>query len=201
MDINNYAYVFSYVNQCGAFAPLVVFLLFVIQAMLPIFPYVLLTAAAGFLFGFQLGILLSWAGALTGASLAYWICRWFGIGNFLNRYYVRSGYNVHKLSPGTAFWTIIITRIIPVVLTPLINVGAALGGVSFPTFFSASAIGKIPTAVLYTGLGLALFQAQDVKTILFIIAAGIAVIILARFAACRWFGKKCINGDYPPKKS
>lgn len=190
MDFNNYMYVIAYVNRFGAFVPLVFFLLFVIQAMLPVFPYVILAAAGGFLFGLRQGILLSWFGALTGACLAYWICRWFGVGNFLNKYYIRSGYNARKLSPKAAFWTIIVIRIIPVVPTPLINVGAALGKVPFPTFLLASAIGKIPAAVLYTGLGLALFQARDVKTILFIIAAGISIIILARYAASHWLRQK-----------
>lgn len=190
MDFNSYHYVIAYVNQFGVFAPLVFFLLFVIQAMLPVFPYVIMAAAGGFLFGFQQGLILSWFGALTGACLAYWICRWFGIGGFLNKYYIRSGYDVSKLSPRVAFWTIIIVRIIPVVPTPFINVGAALGGVPFSTFLVSSAIGKIPASVLYTGLGLALFQARNVKTILFIIAAGISIILLARHAATRWFRQK-----------
>ncbi len=190
MDFNNYSYVIDYVKQFGSFAPLVFFLLFAVQAALPVFPYVILAAAGGFLFGFQQGTFLAWSGALAGASLAYWICRWFGIGNFLNRYYVRSGYDLRRIRPQAAFWTIFIARVIPVVPTPLINVGAALGGVPFPTFMLASAIGKIPAAVLYTGLGLALFKARDVKTILFIIAAGLSMIILARFAAGRWFQQR-----------
>lgn len=190
MDYNNYSQVLTCVNQFGAFAPLALFLLFVAQAILPVFPYVILAAAGGFLFGFQQGVLLSWSGALTGASLAYWIFRWFGSGNFLNKYYARYGYDARKLSPGAAFWTIIIVRVIPVVPTPLINLGAALGGIPFPAFLLASALGKIPAAVLYTGLGLALFQARDVKTILFIIAAGLSVIILARVAANRWLRQK-----------
>lgn len=187
MDFNNYQYVVAYINQFGTCAPLMAFLLFVIQAMLPVFPYILMAAAGGFLFGFQQGILLSWSGALTGACLAYWICRWLGIGSFLNRYYSRFGYNMDKLNPRLAFWTIILARIIPVVPTPLINAGAAMGGVPFTTFLLSSAIGKIPSAVLYTGLGLALFQARDVKTILFIIAAGLSIMLMLRYAANRWF--------------
>ncbi|OPZ73349.1 MAG: TVP38/TMEM64 family inner membrane protein YdjZ [Firmicutes bacterium ADurb.Bin456] len=190
MDYNNYSYVLTCVKQFGAFAPLVLYLLFVAQAMLPVFPYVVLAAAGGFLFGFQQGVLLAWSGALTGASLAYWIFRWFGTGNFLNKYYTRYGYDARKLSPGTAFWTIIIARVIPVVPTPLINMGAALGRVPFPAFLLASALGKIPSAVLYTGLGLALFQARDTETILFITAAGLTVLILARVAAKQWHRQK-----------
>jgi uncharacterized membrane protein YdjX (TVP38/TMEM64 family) len=190
MDYNNYHYMIAYVNQFGTFAPLMVFLLFIIQAMLPVFPYVIMAATAGFLFGFQQGIVLSWLGALTGACLAYWLCRWFGDRSFLNKCYSRFGYDMGKFNPRFAFWTIIIARIIPVVPTPLINVGAALGGVPFPTFLVSSAIGKIPTAVLYTGLGLALFQARDIKTILFIIAGGLSIILLFRYAANRWFRKR-----------
>lgn len=190
MDFNDYQYVIAYINQFGLYAPLAAFLLFVIQAMLPVFPYVIMAAAGGFLFGFQQGIILSWFGALTGACLAYWICRWFGARSFLNKYYIRAGYDVSKFSPRFAFWTIIIARIIPVVPTPLINVGAALGGVPFPIFLASSAIGKIPTAVLYTGLGLALFQARDIKTILYIIAAGLSIMLLLKYAANRWFRQK-----------
>ena len=190
MDFNNYQYVIAYINQFGLFAPLVVFLLFVIQAMLPVFPYAIMAAAGGFLFGFQQGIVLAWFGALTGACLAYWICRWLGLRSLLNKYYTRSGYDASKFSPRFAFWTIIIARIIPIVPTPLINMGAALGGVPFPTFLLSSAIGKIPTAVLYTGLGLALYRARDVKTILFIIAAGLSIMLLMRYAANRWFRQR-----------
>ncbi|NMA51619.1 MAG: TVP38/TMEM64 family protein [Peptococcaceae bacterium] len=190
MDLNNYQHMVIYINQFGLLAPGAAFFLFALQAFLPIVPYAVLAAAAGFLFGFKQGVILAWSGALTGASLTYWLCRRFGINSFFFKYYERYSYDLSKISPGSAFWTIIIARVIPVIPTPLINIGAALGGVSFPTFLAASALGKLPTAFLYTGLGLALFQAQDVQTILLITAGVLALILLLKYAAGRWLQPK-----------
>jgi uncharacterized membrane protein YdjX (TVP38/TMEM64 family) len=177
----------AHINQFGIFAPLVAFILFTLQAFLPIFPYVILATAGGILFGFKLGFLLAWLGALTGACLAYWLCRLLGNTRFMLRYYGLMGYDVRKLNSTLAFWTIVITRILPVVPTPLINVAAALGGVSFPNFFASSALGKIPTAVLYTGLGLALFNAKDIHTVLLIIGLTLLVLLLLKYQAQKWF--------------
>jgi len=187
MDFGNIQGLSAYIHQFGIFAPLVAFILFVVQAILPIFPYIFLAAAGGILFGFKLGVFLSWLGALTGACVAYWMCRILGYTNFLQRYYKRLGYDVRQLDASMAFWTIIAARIIPVIPTPLINAAAALGGVSFPNFFASSAIGKIPSAALYTGLGLALFNAQDIQTALLILGITLVVLLLIRYQAKKMF--------------
>jgi len=190
MDFYNSEQVIAYINQFGAYAQAATFLLFVIQAMAPIFPYIIMAEAGGFLFGFQQGILLAWFGALTGACLAYWMCRWFGKVSFLTRYLIRFGYDEGKLNSRMAFWTIVIARIIPIVPTPLINAIAAWGGVSFPTFLAASSIGKIPTAIIYTGLGIAMFQAHDVKPLLYIIVAALGIMLLMNYIVRRRLRQK-----------
>jgi len=190
MDFSNIHGLIAYINGFGIFAPLVAFVLFMIQAILPVFPYIILTAAGGILFGFKLGFLLSWLGALTGACLAYWMCRLLGYSQFLQRFYIRMGYDVRQLNSSMAFWTIVIARIIPVVPTPLINAAAALGGVSFPNFAASSAIGKIPSAVLYTGLGLALFNAKDINTALIIIGLTVIFLLLIKYLGGKMFPPK-----------
>jgi len=180
----------NYVQQFGPWAPAVAFLLFVIQAAVPVFPYIILAAAGGMIFGFKLGVFLSWAGALTGASLAFVVCRFLGYSPLSNWLYSRYGYDLDNHNPSVAFWTIMLSRIMPFVPTPLINVAAALGGVSFTNFFVSSAIGKIPTAVLYTGLGLALFNAKDINTILLIIAGTTILLLGLRMLARKFFSPK-----------
>lgn len=187
MGLTSFYSLITHMDQFGNFAPLVAFSLFTMQAMLPVFPYVILAAAAGILFGFKLGFLLAWLGALTGACLAFWMCRLLGNTPFVQRYYILMGYDASSLNGTMAFWTIVITRILPVVPTPLINVAAALGGVSFPNFFASSALGKIPTALLYTGLGLALFNAKDVKSALMITGLTLLVLLLLKYQAKKWF--------------
>lgn len=192
MDFESIRALSTYIQQYGLLAPVIAFFLFVLQAALPVFPYIILASAGGILFGLKLGIFISWSGALTGACVAYWICRLLGYEWLNEKLQQRFAYDLSHLSPSAAFWTIIIARIIPVVPTPIINVAAALGGVSFPNFLLSSAIGKIPSAVLYTGLGLALFNAQDINTILCILAAFIVLILIIKYLAHRLSSKKTV---------
>lgn len=186
MDYSNAQTLVLQLNHFGFLAPLAAFLLFVVQAIFPVFPYVILTAAGGMLFGFKLGFLLAWLGALTGACLAFCLCRLLGDTRFMRRYYRLMDYDSARLNPSMAFWSIVIGRILPVIPTPLINVTAALGGVSFTTFFFSSALGKIPTAILYTSLGLALVNTRDVKILLFIIAVSMGFILLLHYQSRKW---------------
>jgi uncharacterized membrane protein YdjX (TVP38/TMEM64 family) len=180
MDFGNIQELSTYIHQFGIYAPIVAFILFVIQAAFPVFPYFILAAAGGILFGFKLGVLLSWLGALTGACFAYWMCRLLGYTRLLQWYYHRLGYDARQLDSTLAFWTIVAARIIPVIPTPLINAAAALGGVPFLTFLTSSAIGKLPLAVIYTGLGLALFKAKDFQPVLAIVGITIIMLIFIR---------------------
>ena len=162
--------VLNYVQSFGILAPVVAFVLFVIQAALPVFPYVILAGACGLLFGFKLGFFLSWSGALLGACLAYILSRRAGADWVEQKILSRRGLAMYHFDPGLAFWGILLARIIPVFPTPLINIVAGIGRVPFWSFFLSSALGKIPTAVLYTGLGVSLQPNQDIKSTAIIIA-------------------------------
>lgn len=176
----------TYIRTFGVWAPLVAFILFAVQAALPVFPYIILAAAGGILFGFKMGFFLSWLGALFGACIAYWFCRWLGYERLQDYLENRFRYRIPNLNNGAAWWSILIARIIPVVPTPLINIVAAISGVPFWTFFTSSAIGKIPTAVLYTGFGLALFNMKDIKTALYLIGGLLLLVVLARYFGRRY---------------
>ncbi|MGI5912191.1 MAG: TVP38/TMEM64 family protein [Syntrophomonadaceae bacterium] len=171
----------GYIRAFGIMAPLIAFFLFTFQAAFPIFPYIVLAVASGIVFGFKIGFLLAWLGALAGACIAYWLCSLVARDWILLKIRTYLGYDLNQLNPEIAFWTIVIARIIPIVPTPAINAAAALGGVSFRNFLLSSAIGKIPTAALYTGLGICLFQVQDIKIGLLILAIILALAGLGRY--------------------
>ncbi|MBC7075680.1 MAG: TVP38/TMEM64 family protein [Syntrophomonadaceae bacterium] len=183
LSINNIsiAMVSNYIKGFGFIAPLIAFCIFIVQAALPIFPYIILAAAGGLLFGFKMGFLLSWLGALVGACLAYWFCKQLGSEWTINTIRSRFGYDLRNINNNLAFWVIILARIIPVTPTPIINAAAALGGVPFWNFFLSSAIGKIPAALLYTGLGLCLFKLQDIKLTLCILAFIIVIVFIGHY--------------------
>lgn len=178
MDVhifNNLYLMSAYLREFGFLAPFVAFGLFVLQAALPIFPYVILAAAGGLLFGWKMGFLLSWLGALSGACLAYWLCRYAGADWAQRVIKRRFNYDINRIDTGMAFWSILLARIIPVIPTPAINAAAAFTGVSFWNFFFSSALGKIPTAILYTGLGISLFKYKDIRLTLILLGATIAL--------------------------
>ncbi|MGI6433943.1 MAG: TVP38/TMEM64 family protein [Syntrophomonadaceae bacterium] len=171
----------SYVQSFGLLAPLAAFGLFVIQAALPVFPYIVLASACGLLFGFKLGFILSWSGALCGACLSYVIFRWAG-GNWAReRLLFRWGYDINHIDREAAFWSILLARVIPIIPTPVINVLAGVGKVPFWNFFFSSALGKIPTALLYTGLGVSLFRNRDIESTLLILSFILILAVAGRY--------------------
>lgn len=178
----------GYLKEFGFFAPFIALALFILQAALPIFPYIVLAAAGGLLFGFKTGFLLSWTGALIGACLAYWVCRYTAADWTRDFVKKRFKYDIDKMDSGLAFWSILLARIVPVVPTPAINAAAAVTGVSFWNFFFSSALGKIPTAILYTGLGISLFKSKDIKLTLILLGL---IILLA--AAGHFYSKRRLH--------
>ena len=81
----------------------------------------------------------------------------------------RRGLAMYHFDPGLAFWGILLARIIPV-FPPLNQYSRRDRQGSLWSFFLSSALGKIPTAVLYTGLGVSLQPNQDIKSTAIIIA-------------------------------
>lgn len=174
----------NFIRGFGLLAPGVAFLLFTLHAIAPVFPYFILAGAAGVVFGFWEGAALAWSGALTGACCAFLLTRalgWEWLYKHLNRRY---GLEVKRINPHLSFWAILLARIFPVVPTPLINTVSAVSGVSFGIFFLASALGKLPTALVYSGLGSHLYKSRDL--------AGTVVMLGIVFLA-GWVGMKVVR--------
>lgn len=165
----------NYLRGFGVFAPLMAFVLFFVQAAVPVFPYFILAGAAGLIFGFWEGFFLSWIGALAGACFAFYLVRltgWEWLHVRLKRIFK---HDLKEVTPLLGFWGIVVARIFPVIPTPLINFVSGISGISMWSFFFASAIGKIPGALIYTGLGNHMLVSEDVYTTLALLAGVIVV--------------------------
>jgi uncharacterized membrane protein YdjX (TVP38/TMEM64 family) len=191
--IHNLRFFVEYVRSFGYLAPAVVLILFIIQAAVPIFPYAVLVATAVIIFGFKIGFLLSIMGATLGSTVCYWICRQFGSEWFNRKILGRFGYNTNKINSGTAFWSIVLAHQVPVFPSAVIAATAALSKVSWGSFVVSTALGLIPTTMVYSGLGLYLFHLQDMRKILLVLA----IILLALFLGKNLVKKKLV----PPKPS
>lgn len=178
IDLTSIDSTVTYLHSFGVYGPLVAFILFFAQAVVPIIPYIILAGAAGMIFGKGMGFILAWGGALAGALFLYYISRWLG-GNLVIKW-VRDKYefDLRNVKQKHVFWVLLISRIFPVVPTPIINIGSGLGGVSFGVFAFSSALGKLPWAIAYVVLGNYLLKSKNLINTLLILGAIIIVSVI-----------------------
>lgn len=126
--------------------------LMVIHSFVP-FPAEILACANGMIYGPVWGTVVTWIGAMLGASVAFGLVRSLGR-PFVHRMLKEA--QREKLAlwshdrGGTALLT---ARLIPVIAFNLINYAAALTEISWWTFLWATAIGILPLTVLSAILG------------------------------------------------
>lgn len=139
------------VDALGALAP-VAYVALSAALTLALFPFPVLAAAAGLLFGTAAGTGLSLLAALAGASLAFVIAKRWGAGpvEVLARGRVRQ---LLDLVERRGFVAVLYLRIVPGVPRDVANYGAGLTAVGFVPYFAATALGTAPRAYAYTALG------------------------------------------------
>ena len=107
-----------------------------------------LTLIGGALFGTDRGILLNWAGEFVGASLAFGIVRKLFPWNAPFRKLVnRSAVKALRVDAPMLLFRL---RLIPLAPFSVLNIGAALSGMSWRSYAVATALGIIPITVIYT---------------------------------------------------
>lgn len=152
--------IIAYIKHFQILAPLVGFVLIVMQAQIPYIPYFILAAANGIIFGFWPGFIINWLAAITGALMNFYIARMLGQ-NWLARHIKPDRlHSIQKISLEKGFVSILIGRLIPVIPASLINAAAGISEVKVSTFLVASAIGKLPFVFIYTFLGYEIINAK-----------------------------------------
>ena len=135
----------------------------ILIAVIGFVPSVFITAANIVFFGFWKGTLLSFLGESFGAGIAFVLYR--------KGFKKVMGQKLHQFQKikmlleakdKQAFYLVFSLRFIPYVPSGLITFAAAIGRVSFPVFFAASSLGKLPSLLLeaYSVYGLTQFGWQ-----------------------------------------
>lgn len=143
----------TYLLGFGIWAPLVSMALMVLQALVSPLPAFVITFANAWIFGWALGALYSWTGAMIGAAVCYWIAKAFG------RPVVEKLVGKISLEKTDAFFerygkhSVMIARLIPVVPFDIVSYAAGLTTMTFWEFFWATGIGQLPATIVYSWLG------------------------------------------------
>ena len=111
------------------------------------FPALPFTVAGGALFGHLVGSALSWAAAVGGSVLGYWLAR--GIGRDAARRWLAKRRVGEAFTESTSFLTLLYLRLVPVMPLSVVNFTAGLARMRMTTFVVATAIGVLPTTIVF----------------------------------------------------
>jgi len=143
----------EYILSFGVLAPLISFLLMVFQAILAPLPAFLITFANAALFGWVYGAALSWASAMVGALLCFYIAQ------FLGRDVVEKLTSKMALESVDAFferhgvYAILIARLLPFISFDVVSYAAGLTSMELRSFLVATGIGQLPATLVYSYVG------------------------------------------------
>lgn len=130
----------------GVWAPFASMTLMVVHSFVP-FPAEMLAVANGMLFGLTLGVVITWAGAMLGALLAFGLARWLGQ-SFVERMVGEARWRkVDAWVAGFGVRALILARLTPVISFNLVNYAAGLAGVGWWTFAWTTALGILPITI------------------------------------------------------
>ncbi|CAL8363981.1 unnamed protein product [Arctogadus glacialis] len=142
-------------------------LLFIVGLILVSFPcswgYIVLNVAAGYLYGFVLGLGLVMVGVLIGTFVAHIVCK-----RLLTEWVLNKIGNSEQLSAvirvvegGSGLKVVALSRLTPIPFG-LQNAVFSITDVSLPNYLVASSVGLLPTQVLNSYLGTTLRTMEDV---------------------------------------
>lgn len=140
------------IRSWGAWGVLGSIGLMVAHSFLP-FPAEIIAIANGMVYGPLWGSMITWVGAMLGASAA------FALARLLGRPFVQRVLSARRRQQ-LALWSrkrggmaLLVGRLIPVIAFNLINYAAALTEISWWTFLWATGIGILPLTILLSVLG------------------------------------------------
>lgn len=155
----------EYILSFGIWAPVVSFLLMVLQSVAAPLPAFIITFANAGLFGWVKGAILSWSSAMAGAALCYAIARIYGrsaVEKFTTRAALRE---VDVFFERYGKWAVLIARLLPFVSFDVVSYAAGLTSMGFWEFFWATGLGQLPATIVYSYVGDMLVG--SVKTVVF----------------------------------
>jgi uncharacterized membrane protein YdjX (TVP38/TMEM64 family) len=143
------------IRSLGVWGPVVYILIYVARPLI-FFPAGILSAAAGFIWGFQ-GLVYLLAAANISSTLEFFFARSFGRGAFASLVKGRM-LNLDEKIERHGFVTVLLIRLIPNVAWDIQNLSLGLTKVGFRDYFIATFIGIIPGSCALVFFGASLIE-------------------------------------------
>ena len=143
----------EYILSFGAWAPIISFLIMMLQSVVAPLPAFVITFANAALFGWVKGAILSWTSAMAGAALCFYIAKFLGrdaIEKLTSKFALK---NIDEFFEKYGKHTILIARLLPFISFDLVSYAAGLTSMSFIPFFVATGVGQLPATIVYSYVG------------------------------------------------
>ncbi|MBQ8954549.1 MAG: TVP38/TMEM64 family protein [Clostridia bacterium] len=143
----------AYIRSFGSWAVAISMALMVLQSIAAPIPAFVITLANAGIFGWAWGAVISWAGAMLGAYLCFFLARFFG------RDLVEKLTGKGAMESIDSFFTnhgaksIFIARLLPFVPFDPISYAAGLTGMGTLPFLAATGLGQLPATIVYSYAG------------------------------------------------
>ncbi len=176
----------DYLRSFGGWSVGITLALFVIMTFTIVFPFMILSGAAGIMYGLFWGTVISWTGEVLGAVVMFLVGRYF-FRKAVAGWIAKSPYlqQVDDYSADNGFKALLIARLLPLAPSGIITAVAAISRMGFRDFFLATLIGKLPPVVIKVLLGHDLAFAGENMTRLIVVVTLVVVIY-----AILWWHKR-----------
>lgn len=143
----------QYILSFGIWAPIISFLLMLLQSVAAPLPAFLITFANAALFGWVWGAILSWSSAMAGAALCFFIAKFLGrdvVEKLTSKMAINS---IDEFFDKYGKYTILVCRLLPFMSFDIVSYAAGLTSMKFMPFFIATGIGQLPATIVYSYVG------------------------------------------------
>lgn len=154
--------------------------LMILHSFLP-FPAEVIALANGMIYGPLWGAVITWIGAMLGASVAFGLARAFGRPLVMPLLPERNQRALALWSHRQGGLALLAARLVPVIAFNIINYAAALTHISWWTFLWATGLGILPLTILLAVLG---ENVLEMSIWMWLLVAAIA--LLAWLALRQW---------------
>lgn len=145
--------------------------------IVPVIPISIFSGLMGVKYGVGLGAFINWVGSIGAATLFFFLARHYFIELF--RKNLAKSKHIQKfdqLVSQNAFLAVLFSRMIPIIPDQFISLSSGMSSMVFVQYFVATAIGQIPTMMMFAFLGEQLFL--SITGFLITMAIYIGIILL-----------------------
>jgi uncharacterized membrane protein YdjX (TVP38/TMEM64 family) len=177
----------SLLERLGAWGPLAVIGLQVLQAVISPLPAWPVTLAAGALYGTVAGAAYALIGGTIGATINFWLARAYGrpfVARHVDRRWI--GW-ADRISAWHVALATVVIRILPFLSFDFVAYVAGISRISYLPFLAAIAVGQIPGLLAYAFVGNDLAAAQTAGNW---VAGGVLIAVILGWLGARWMRKQ-----------